>query len=454
MAKLSSKAKPKGKPKAKPARTAAPARRPDRWAHLPKPTARPFGRAGQALDGIRVLDLSHVQAGPSAMQIMAWLGADVIKVELPGRGDITRGQLRDLPDVDSLYFTMLNCNKRGITIDMKSEKGREILTRLLKICDVVMENFGPGAMDRLGLTWEAMRKLNPRLIYASIKGFGAGPYADCKAYENVAQCMGGAASTTGYEDGPPTIAGAQLGDSGTGIHALAAILAALIQRARTGRGQRIEMAMQDCVLNLARVKMRDQQRLAHGPLREYPNRSFGEAVPRAGNASGGGQPGNALKCKGGGPNDYIYVIIQPPVWAPLAKLIGRPELVDDPRFATPEARLPRLDEVWQIVEAWTRNFTKFEVMAKLNEVDVPCGPVLSMKDLLEDESLRARGVVVDVQHPTRGTFKTVGCPLHLSDSPVEVKAPPLLGEHNEAVLTGLLGYAPADVEAFRRDGVI
>src|SRR5437870_2904164 len=228
----------------------------------------------KALSGVRILDMTHVQSGPSCTQMLAWLGADVIKVELPRRGDITRGQLRDLPGVDSLYFTMLNCNKRSITLNLKTDKGKGILSELLKSSDVMVENFGPGVLDRQGFPWERIREINPRIIYASIKGFGPGPYLECKAYETIAQAMGGAMSTTGFEDGPPTSTGAQIGDSGTGMHMAAAILAALYQRTRTGRGQRVEVAMQDSVLNLCRVKLRDQQRLKHGPLTEYPNRSF------------------------------------------------------------------------------------------------------------------------------------------------------------------------------------
>ncbi|MFB3079947.1 MAG: CoA transferase, partial [Lysobacterales bacterium] len=216
---------------------------------------------GKALDGVRILDMTHVQSGPSCTQILAWLGADVIKIELPGRGDITRGQLRDIPDVDSLYFTMLNCNKRSLTLNLKSGKGKEIFRGLIKHCDVMVENFAPGVLDRQGFSWETIQELNPRMIYASIKGFGSGPFADLKAYETIAQAMGGSMSTTGWEDGPPTSTGAQIGDSGTGIHAVAAILAALYQRVQTNKGQRVEVAMQDSVLNLCRVKMRDQQRL-------------------------------------------------------------------------------------------------------------------------------------------------------------------------------------------------
>jgi formyl-CoA transferase len=412
---------------------------------------------GKALEGVRVLDMTHVQSGPSATQILAWMGADVIKVELPGRGDITRGQLQDIPKVDSLYFTMLNCNKRSITLNTKHETGKEIFRKLIQSCDVMVENFAPGALDRQGFTWEVIHQLNPRLIYASIKGFGPGPYAECKAYENVAQCMGGSASTTGFDDGPPLVTGAQIGDSGTGMHCVAGILAALFHREKSGEGQRVEVAMQDSVLNLARVKLRDQQRLKHGPLREYPqypNGEFGDATPRAGNASGGGQPGEALKCKGGGPNDYCYVIIQPPGWEPLMKLCGREELITDPKFATPEARLPHLDECFAIVEEWTQKHSKYEVMAMLNEHDIPCGPVLDMRELSEDKSLRERGTVVEVEHPKRGKFLTVGCPIKLSASPVEVKSSPLLGEHTEEVLKTIVGFDETRIAVARQEGAI
>jgi formyl-CoA transferase len=412
---------------------------------------------GKALDGIRVLDMSHVQMGPSCTQLMGWLGADVIKIEMPGRGDITRGQLRDVPNADSLYFTMLNCNKRSVTINLKTPRGKAIMERLIALCDVMVENFGPGVLDRQGFSWDVIRGINPRIVYASGKGFGPGPYQDCKAYETVAQAMGGAMSTTGWDDGPPTSTGAQIGDSGTGVHLLAGILAALYQRERTGRGQRVEVAMQDSVLNLCRVKFRDQQRIVHGPLTEYPQypkKGFGPAVPRSGNASGGGQPGNALRCKPGGPNDYIYVIIQPQGWEPLMKLIGREDLIADPEFATPAARLSHLDECWSIIEGWTRCHTKYEVMQYLNEVDVPCGPILDAKELIEDQSLAARGMIVEVEHPERGIFKTIGCPIKLSDSPVEVKTSPLLGQHTEEILREVVGYGNDEIQAARTEGAI
>jgi len=407
----------------------------------------------KALEGIRILDMTHVQAGPTATQLLAWMGADVIKVELPGRGDITRGQLRDVKGADSLYFTMLNSNKRSITVNMKTAKGKKVIEDLVRRCDVIVENFGPGVLDRAGFTWERFQELNPRISYASIKGFGPGRYADFKAYENVAQCMGGSASTTGYEDGPPTVTGAQIGDSGTGVHCVAGILAALLQRERTGKGQRIEVAMTDAVLNLCRVKMRDQQRVMKGPMPEYPNKEFGDFVPRAGNASGGGQPGAALRCAPGGANDYVYVIIQPPSWEPLMKIVGRPELITNPNYATPEARLPHIPECFAIIEKWTMTKTKFEVMDALNAVDVPCGPILSMKDIYEDRELYERDYLVELDHPTRGRYVQVGMPIKLSDSPAEVKRSPLLGEHTEEIL-GWLGYGEPDIKAMKDEGAV
>jgi formyl-CoA transferase len=407
----------------------------------------------KALEGVRVLDMTHVQSGPSATQLLAWLGADVVKVEAPG-GDITRRQLRDIPDVDSLYFTMLNCNKRSVTLNAKSERGRQILTELIARSDVMVENFAPGAVDRMGFTWDRIQEINPRIVYASIKGFGEGPYTSFKAYEVVAQAMGGSMATTGLEDGPPMATGAQIGDSGTGVHAVAGILAALFQRTRTGRGQRVNVAMQHAVLNLCRVKLRDQQRLAHGPLTEYPNEDFTDEVPRSGNASGGGQPGWAVKCAPGGPNDYVYVIVQPTGWQPLTQLIGRPELADDPEWNTPQARLPKLPKMFQLIEEWTSTQPKWQVLKQLNTHNIPCGPILSTKEIIEDTSLAANDMIINVDHPQRGPFTTVGNPLKLSDSPATITTPPLLGQHNEEIYIGELGLGDEELRLLRSSGVI
>ena len=409
-----------------------------------------------ALQGVRVLDFTHVQSGPTCTQLLAWFGADVIKVERPGVGDITRSQLRDVPDADSLYFTMLNHNKRSLTLDTKTKKGKEILEDLVRVCDVMVENFAPGVLDRMGLTWERIQELNPRIILASIKGFGPGPYEDCKVYENIAQCAGGAASTTGFDDGPPLVTGAQIGDSGSGLHLALGIVTALYQRTHTGRGQKVLAAMQDGVLNLCRVKLRDQQRLTRGPLKEYPqypHGKFGSSVPRAGNASGGGQPGWILKCKGWetDPNAYIYFVAQAPAWKSICEVIEKPEWIDDPDYATEKARLPRLKEVFAVIEEWMMRYTKFEAIDILNKFDIPCGPILSMEELAADQSLRQAGTIVEVDHPERGPYLTVGNPIKLSDSPTMVVRSPLLGEHNEEVLREL-GFSATEIDGLRASG--
>ncbi len=414
----------------------------------------------KALSGVRILDMTHVQSGPTCTQLLAWFGADVIKVERPGVGDATRSQLRDIPDVDSLYFTMLNHNKRSITLNTKNDWGRAIFTKLIESCDVMVENFAPGALDRMGFGWERIQEINPRMIMASVKGFGPGPYEDCKVYENVAQCTGGSASTTGFDDGPPVVTGAQIGDSGTGLHLALGIVTALFQREKTGRGQRVLAAMQDGVLNLCRVKLRDQQRLAHGPLKEYPQygegKEFGAATPRSGNASGGGQPGWILKCRGWetDPNAYVYFITQAAVWEKICDVIGKPEWKEDPDYSTPHARLDKLGHVFDTIEEWTKTKTKFEVMEICNPLDIPCGPILSLAELAEDESLRKTGTVVEVDHPERGRYLTIGNPIKLSDSPSEIKRSPLLGEHTEEILAELLGYTHDDIEEARGEGAI
>ena len=407
----------------------------------------------KALSGFRILDMTHVQAGPTASQLMAWLGADVIKFE-PPTGDVTRGQLRDVPNADSLYFTMLNCNKRSITVNMKNPAGKEVFISLLKQCDVVMENFGPGVLDRLGFPWEKVHQINPRIVMASIKGFGSsGPYADFKAYENVAQAMGGSMSTTGFNDGPPLVTGAQIGDSGTGLHLVIGILAALHHRNTNGQGQYVEAAMMDSVMNLCRVKFRDHQRLTRGPLGEYSVVTEGlDTTPRAGNDSGGGQLGNAIHCKPGGPNDYIYVVVQEAVWSGLANRIGGEALASDARFATIGERRKNQKEMWRLIEAFASKYTKREFMQLLNDLSVPCGPIMSTHDLANDEHVRLRDMYVELDHPQRGAWHNVGMPIKLSDSPVQIERSPLLGEHTDEILREVLGYADAEIAAMREAG--
>jgi len=388
------------------------------------------------------------------------MGADVIKVERPGVGDATRNQLVDVEGADSLYFTMLNHNKRSLTLNSKNESGKEILERLVKKCDVLVENFAPGALDRMGFGWERIQELNSRMIMASVKGFGPGPYEDCKVYENVAQCAGGSASTTGFHDGLPMVTGAQIGDSGTGLHLGFGILAALLHREKTGRGQRVLAAMQDGVLNLCRVKLRDQQRLQHGPLKEYSQYGeqieFGEAAPRAGNDSGGGQPGRILKCKGWetDPNAYTYFITQAAVWANICDVVGKPDWKEHPDYSTPLARLSRLNEVFSAIEDWTMTKTKYEVMEICNPLNIPVGPILSMKELAEEPSLRATGTIVECDHPERGPYLSVGCPVKLSDNDVTVTRSPLFGEHTDEVLSEVLGYSDEEIASFKEAGAV
>ena len=401
----------------------------------------------KALDDIKIIDFTHVQAGPACTQMLAWFGADVIKVERPGSGDVTRSQLRDIPNVDALYFTQLNSNKRSLTLDTKTKEGKEILERLIKVSDVMVENFGPGALDRMGFTWERILELNPKMILASVKGFSDGHhYEDLKVYENVAQCAGGAASTTGFWDGPPTVSGAALGDSNTGMHLAIGILTALRQRDKTGRGQKVACSMQDAVLNLCRVKLRDQLRLDRlGYLEEYPqypHGKFTDVVPRGGNAGGGGQPGWVLKCKGWqtDPNAYIYFTIQGQAWAPICDAIGKPEWKTDPLYMTPKARQPHITAIFATIEEWLADKTKFEAVDILRKFDIPCAPVMSMKELSVDPSLRASGTIAEVQHKERGSYLTVGSPIKFSDMKVEITGSPLLGEHTDEVLAEL-GYS-------------
>jgi formyl-CoA transferase len=405
------------------------------------------------LKGIKIIDFTHVQAGPACTQLLAWFGADVIKVERPGAGDVTRSQLRDMPDADALYFTMLNSNKRSLTLDTKTAEGKEVLEKLIKKSDVMVENFGPGALDRMGFSWKRILELNPRMILASVKGFSDGHhYDDLKVYENVAQCAGGAASTTGFWDGPPTISAAALGDSNTGMHLAIGILTALRQRDKTGKGQKVAASMQDSVLNLCRVKLRDQQRLDRvGYLEEYPqypHGSFTDVVPRGGNAGGGGQPGWILKCKGWetDPNAYIYFTVQGHAWEPICDALGKPEWKTDPAYTTPKARQPHIMEIFATIEDFIKDKTKFEAVDIFRKFDIPCAPVLSMKELLVDESLRKSGSIVEVPHPVRGSYFTIGSPIKFSDLKPEVTASPLLGQHTDEVLAEL-GYSKDQITA-------
>jgi formyl-CoA transferase len=407
-----------------------------------------------ALDSLRVVDFSRVLAGPFGTMVLADLGATVVKVERPGSGDETRAWGPPFDERGgATYFEAVNRNKQSVALDLREPAGAAAARRLVAEADVLVENFAPGAMDRMGLSWDHIHELNPRLIFGSVKGFNDdSPWADLKVYENVAQSAGGAASTTGFWDGPPTVSGAALGDSNSGMHLLIGILTALLARERTGEGQKVSVSMQDAVLNLCRVKLRDQQRLERvGYLEEYPqypNGSFTDSVPRSGNASGGGQPGSVLKCQGWqtDPNAYVYFVIQEHNWARTCQAIGRPEWVDDPAYSTAAARKSHLFDVFDEIERWLADKTKYEAVDILRTFEVPCAPVLSMREIAHDPALRASGTVVEVQHEQRGTYLTVGSPIKFSDFRPEITRAPLLGEHTDEVLAGL-GY---DADAIAR----
>ena len=395
---------------------------------------------GKALDGIRVLDLTAYEAGPSCTEMLAWLGAEVIKVE-PPTGEVTRTMMSDQPGVDSWYFVLLNLNKKSVTVNLKSERGRRLFEQMVATADVVVENLGPGAMERLGLGYERLRQINPRVIAASIKGFGSsGPYAKFKSFEPIAQAMGGAISLTGSPETPVRI-NAGVGDTNTGMHCAIGILAAIVQRHTTGEGQLVEVSQHDAGVNLIRIRFRDTY-------------VTGKATPRLGTRSQITAPSNLYRCRPFGPNDYVYVhCATVEMWKALVGVLGRPELADDPRFKDRRGRAQHQEDIDAMVEAWTEKRTKNEAMDTLGAVGVPCGAVLDTAELLTDPSLVERGMMAPMDHPIRGRVMMPGNPVRLSASPTTVTPSPLLGEHN-AEIYGALGCTAEELAVLKRDGVI
>jgi formyl-CoA transferase len=396
----------------------------------------------KALDGIRVLDLTQYEAGPSSTQMLAWLGADVIKIEPPG-GEPGRIALSDKRGEDSWFFMLLNSCKRGVTLNLKSPRGKAMFEALVGSSDVVVENMGPGVMERLGLGYESLKRLNPRIIHASVKGFGSGgPYSDYKSFEWIAQAMAGAMSMTGSPDGPPTKAIGGLADTGAGLHTAIGILAAIIQRQVTGVGQQVEVAQQDAVVNLLRIHLRET----------YVS---GKPAPRQGNRSAAAAPSNIYRCSPGGPNDYVFIhCATVEMWKSLTRIVGRPELGADPRYEDRRDRVAFMDEIDAMIETWTARRPKHEVLSILAGAGIPCGAVLDSVEVLSDPHLRQRGFITDLEHPRRGVYPMPGNPVRLSDSPTEVARAPLLGEHNAEVYGKLLGVGTAELEGLRREGVI
>lgn len=397
----------------------------------------------KALAGVKVLDLTQFEAGTSCTQMLGWLGADVIKLEAPGHGDQGRTVFADRCDADSYYFLLLNNNKRSITLNLKHERGGEIFLDLVRKVDILAENFSLGTLERFGLGYARLREINPRLIYLTIKGFGTyGPYSRYKSFDMIAQAAGGSISMTGFPGSPPLKPAYTLGDTGTGIHAVCGVLAAYIQRERTGRGQKVEVAMQDAVVNFARIGMLPMY-VDHKPVRRSGNRVWIDGA------------NYCFRCAPGGDNDYAVVFCSTPeMWRALCQAIERPELAGDPRFRGNKGRDKNAAALDEIIGEWTGRHTKYEVMKILGEAGVACGAVLDSTELLTDEHLKARGMVVTLNHPTRGEFTMPGCPVKLEDSPVEVRCAPLLGQHNEDVYGEYLGMTGADLEQLGREGII
>ncbi|MCI0439212.1 MAG: CoA transferase [Chloroflexi bacterium] len=399
----------------------------------------------QALKGIRVIDLTQFEAGTSCTQMLAWLGADVIKIEEPTHGDPGRRLQISENKIDSSYFLNLNCNKRSITLNLKTEQGKEIFFELVKQGDIVAENLAPHALERLGLAYDALSKVNPRIILARVKGFGTyGPYSEYKSFDPVAQAAGGAFCATGDPDDPPTRPGITIGDTGTGMHAVIGVLAALWQRQATGKGQVVEVSMQDAVVNVARIWMNTFNETKKSP-------------PRRGNGWGGRPGVGTFRCAPGGPDDYVYVLGHPQrkhMWLGLLRAIGRDDLIEDPEYSDISKADQHAEEINAMIETWTMQRTKHEAMRILAEAGVPCSACFNAEDIYYDPHLREREMIVTIEHPTRGEFMVPGCPVKLTDSPVEVRPAPLLGQHTSEVLGEMLGLDSSRLAELKEQAVL
>lgn len=404
-------------------------------------------KTDRALSGVRVLDLTQFEAGTSVTQAMGWMGAEVLKIENPKGGEQGRYASADKPGLDSYYFLVLNANKKSVTLNLKSPRGKELLTSLIKECDVLVENFTPGYMEQRGFGWEEVRQINPRIIYGRVRGFASGsPFASYKAFDMIAQATGGIMSITGEPDGRPIKPGPTMGDAGAGLHLLSGIIAALYQRERTGRGQLVTIAMQDAMVNFCRVAFAAQAR-------------DGKAVRRAGNQMvlGTTAPSEAYICKGGGLNDYCYVYstrANNAQWQALLSVIGRTDLLDDPRFSSPQARADNCVAVNRLVADWIKDYDKHEAMQLLAQAGVPAGAVLDTLELSQDQSMHDRGVFVTVDHEQRGAFTMPGWPVLMSESPNLSAAAPVLGAQTEQIYKELLNLDSDQIAGLKADGTI
>ena len=384
------------------------------------------------LAGLKILDLTQFEAGPSCTEALAWMGADVVKVENPGAGDPGRFTGRTNPDVDALYFLQYNSGKRSIAINLKDPRGLAIVKDLAKNADVMIENFAPGAIERLGLGYDVVKAINPAIIFCQIKGFGTGsPFEKNLAFDMIAQACGGLMSLTGEEDGPPCKPGATIGDTGTGMLMAVSILGAYVRRLRTGQGEHLQVAMQDSILHFIRNAF------------AYMERTGGKPAPRAGSRTvGGGHPPiGVYPCKGGGANDYVYIYTSaanPEHWTRLLKVMGRDELIGDERYGTPAARSERRAEVDEIVSNWTRNHDKHTAMQLVGSATIPAGAVLDTKEIAGDKTFEERKIRQTMQHPAVGKYVMSGWPVRFGGEPPAVQPAPLLGQHSGNVLADWL----------------
>jgi len=403
--------------------------------------------AGPALAGIRVVDLTQFEAGTSCTETLAWLGADVIKVEPPGRGEQGRAASTDVPGLDSYYFLLLNANKRSVTLNLKHPEGRRLLGRLIEQADVFVENFAPGIIERLGFGYDDVRAINPRIVYAQVKGFAPdGPFGGYPAFDMIAQAAGGAMSLTGRPEDAPLKPGPTIGDTGSGLHLAIGILAALVQRQRTGAGQRVEVAMQEAVINYCRISFA-RQMLTGRPSERWGNQS----------QLGMTAPSGIYPCRPGGSNDYVFIYTTRAgnhQWERLLDVIGRADLKTDPRFANPVQRAAHAEVIDEAISAWTRQYTKREAMDRLGAAGVPAGATFDTLELTQDEHLNRREAIVTVEHPARGTLRMPGWPVKMERSYVRVEPAPLLGQHNRDVYRELLELTDAELARLHEQGVI
>ncbi len=401
----------------------------------------------QFLSGVKIVDLSQFEAGPSCTEALAWLGADVVKIENPKMGDPGRRLRPGQPDHDPYYFHVFNANKRSMTVNLKSPKGLALVKDMLRQADVCIENFAPGAIERLGLGYDVVRELNPGIIYAQIKGFGEGsPYEKNLAFDMIAQACGGTFSVTGDADGPPTRPGISLGDTGTGMTMAITILAALYKRRETGEGHRLQVAMQDAIMHYMRINFATQG-------------LSGKAAQRGGSKVVGisNAPMGLYPCAPGGANDYVYIMTSranPEHWDRLLKVVGREDLIGDARYLTPMDRVQREAEVDEIIAAWTRTHSKHEAMRAVGEAGIPAGAVLDTMELQNDASFEQRGIMQVMKHPVHRDFKMPGWPVRVDGKAPKLTSSPVLGEHTGAVLGEWLGLNAQAVEALRADGAI